>query len=73
MKLLGEIWQIKITSFWAYFSLLLVSTVLSRWLARRVALFGEFWLDLIAFLAIYEVLFVLMKAVCYWRRQNKVK
>ncbi|AKP64394.1 hypothetical protein [Levilactobacillus koreensis] len=73
MKLLGEIWQTKITSFWAYFSLLLVSTMLSRWLEGRVSLFGEFWVGLIAFLAIYEVLFVSMKTVCYWHRQHKMK
>ncbi|ARN93904.1 hypothetical protein AZI11_13280 (plasmid) [Levilactobacillus brevis] len=69
MQAFKKIWKVKITSFWTYILIILVTLLTYDYLKHLLPIFANFWLGLVLFLAIYYILFIGAKIVLLERHK----
>ncbi|MFD1124260.1 hypothetical protein ACFQ22_02630 [Lentilactobacillus raoultii] len=72
MDLFKKIFNTKATNFWPYTLVLLFTFLVYALVDENLPVMKNFWIDLIVFMVIFYIFYLIMKIIIYFYNQKKL-
>lgn len=72
MDLFKKIFNTKVTNFWPYTLVLLFTFLVYALVDENLPVMKNFWIDLIVFMVIFYIFYLIMKIIIYFYNQKKL-